>query len=940
MDAIAETEINDAFDEHTNTPDLQNSDPSKQAAEEENSKSDADSSSDSSDSAFVFDERAVDEDSDADSDVDARELIKSLVEEVGEDIFSQVSEIDSSICAPCVNIVCAFSDQAELNPIRTKVKASAATLLHHRSMKALLECSSTCKMCLLILHLLSVNGSDVMILAQKLSDNEEVLVKLLERDKEEFEKTVVKPERYNWRRRVWRLMVASTKAWFEKEHGQTGVVWYEGAKGPAGVHLSGARVEILLTWARSMKVDGKNVDVDALSSSSSSSSSKSGNGSLDPSVDAHEPEKESMSASKTASNSPEATQTFDMLEDTSDAPPKPNYLAAITDSIESAHMLELLATARSLEKRYRLHSREYQLREVRGYKGQIVELQVVYGTERYPARVFSTKGDNISAEKYLGRPVYRNAKSPETLALMSKWFKNCFQNHAECRWSSNASELDPILPSRVVDIGPATSEDFVPRLLSPGSQRGKWAALSHRWGHANILRTLSNNVQEIEAGIDISKLPATFRDAIFLTRHLGLRYLWIDSLCIIQDSPSDWLKEAASMPNIYRNSFITIAAAATENSTGGIFVDRSWLPTSKPCTIPVQIRSGSEHGTLHFDVPFDTNIQGNETNYLRSRAWCIQESLLSHRLLMFVTLQMSYTCVRQGLVESRQTPFTISCEERNKILEKFQHRSSNDLRTHQDELLPSTLRSMIITWYDILYDYTRRDLTFSNDRLIAISGIVAVVGSSIEDDYVAGLWRRDMPRALLWSPFEEETLPNAPHVSRGPPLYRAPSWSWASVDSPISCFLCRERMPDPPIATVLEVNTTLVGSDMYGQVSAGFLMIKAPLRRAVVGETSQVWPQQPLLKLDGWEEGDITHAIFDLTVHDMEEGSKCWCLLITDVYGLILVEREERVESIAENWGGGKESVFERIGIFHSRNTEVVRSVWFENTDFRTVIIV
>ena len=505
---------------------------------------------------------------------------------------------------------------------------------------------------------------------------------------------------------------------------------------------------------------------------------------------------------------------------------------------------------------------------------------------------------------------------------MKSWVSNCVENHPECSWSLDASRIDPVLPFRVLDVGDGSSADYVPRLWRSGSQRGKWVTLSHRWGEVDILKTVRENVEELEAGIDVSKLPATFQDAIFLTRHLGLRYLWIDSLCIIQNSPQDWLREAASMPNIYRNSHITIAAAATENSTGGIFIDRSWLPISKPCKLPVMVDSAKNYGSVYFDVPFDAKLDKNlETNYLRTRAWCIQESLLSHRLLTFDTLQMSYTCVREGLVESREMPRILAREERNKFLEQFQGGAST-LRPGDSD----TLRRMIISWYDIVYDYTRRDLTFSNDKLVAISGIANIVGTCIQDKYYAGLWRHDMPRALLWSPYEEETLPNAPHKSGLPPIYRAPSWSWASIESPISCFLCRERLPIPPIAEVLDVGTTLVGEDVYGQVTAGKLTIRGPMRRAVVVAKSDIWPEQPLLILDGWMEGDITHGVFDLEWVD--EGKEVWCLQITAAYGLMLVTID------------GQEDILSRIGLFHLRHTGLSRTPWFEEEDIRTITIV
>ncbi|KAK0106224.1 hypothetical protein ONS96_003867 [Cadophora gregata f. sp. sojae] len=859
-----------------------------------------------------------DVDSEADSDDDARGLITQLIENIGSELFEQVNEIDPSICPPCVNIICAFSEGME--PIRTPGKASISMLMHHRSMKALSECSMTCQMCQILIHLLKAGGSDAAVLGQNLSANERKLVRLLERDRGIFDHTITAPEAGWWAMRPWMVVLYSTTALYEMRNGQPGNLVVPTMEEDVHFELPMERANVLGRWARAMILghDGDHLSRESPLARSSSSSSEI-EASQDDIKKVERPSDESQETSN-SSSTVDPEPVGEAPTPSSEGLARSEYLAARSISRHVDRILELQSAVWSLNKRYMFHSLGYSLREVRGYKGQTVELQLAYAKSRYPARVFTNKDDQMSG-KNLGRPVFHNAKSPETLELMTSWFSNCLENHPECSWSRGNSDTDPILPSRVIDLGESSSPGFVPRLISPGHKRGKWATLSHRWGHGDILKTVSRNVEELEAGINVSKLPATFQDAIFLTKHLGLRYLWIDSLCIIQDSPQDWLKEAASMPNIYRNSHITIAAAATESSTGGIFVDRSWLPTSRPCTLPVQVKSAESYGTVHFDVPFDANPQGIETNYLRTRAWCIQESLLSHRLLTFDTLQMSYTCVRENRIESRELPPALAREERNKFLEQFQAGAST---THQHD--SQTLRSMIISWYDILYDYTRRDLTFSNDKLVAISGIASIVGTCIQDEYYAGLWRHDMPRALLWSPYEEETLPKAPHKSSLPPIYRAPSWSWAAVESPISCFLCRERLPNPPIAEVLDVGTKLVGEDVYGQVSEGRLVIRGPVKRAVVGVKSEVWPEQPLLRMEGWEEGDITHGVFDLEW--LDEGTEVWCLQITAAYGLMLVKV------------GGEEDVFSRIGVFHLRHTWLSSPVWFTTDDVKTISII
>lgn len=134
---------------------------------------------------------------------------------------------------------------------------------------------------------------------------------------------------------------------------------------------------------------------------------------------------------------------------------------------------------------------------------------------------------------------------------------------------------------------------------------------------------------------------------------------------------------------------------------------------------------------LHFDLPFDHNPSKKEINRLHGRAWCFQESQLSHRLLIFDQQQMSYTCVREGLLESRQLPSSLAREGRNTFLSQFQHALPPNDSTR--------FRQSFISWYNLLSDYTRRELTFSNDKLVAIAGVANVIGTRIQDDYYAEL---------------------------------------------------------------------------------------------------------------------------------------------------------------------------------------------------------
>ena len=175
------------------------------------------------------------------------------------------------------------------------------------------------------------------------------------------------------------------------------------------------------------------------------------------------------------------------------------------------------------------------------------------------------------------REVMEHAAWHETMSLAKEWLNECFNEHPECRWPP--SDEDPYLPTRVIEVlGPLQPNV---RLIHPGKGRGKWAALSHKWGLQSLTRLERGNINLFSKGIQTSSLPATFRDAIIVARRLGIRYLWIDSLCIVQDSQADWDIEFMKMPEIYQYANVTIAAAATKDSHGGILVERAWKATSK-----------------------------------------------------------------------------------------------------------------------------------------------------------------------------------------------------------------------------------------------------------------------------------------------------------------------------------------------------------------------
>jgi hypothetical protein len=160
-----------------------------------------------------------------------------------------------------------------------------------------------------------------------------------------------------------------------------------------------------------------------------------------------------------------------------------------------------------------------------------------------------------------------------------------------------------------------------------------------------------------------------------------------------------------------------------------------------PCALPV--KSQNDEGTVTIDLPLDHGLEHEEINYLKKRAWCFQEARLSHRVLTFNRLQMSYTCLNHGLLESRDLPEGAAREEKNPFLPKLHSATRKDDQTKNRELLS--------TWYQAIADYTLRSLTFQQDKLVAIAGMARIVGGFLKDEYSAGLFHRTLPQSLLWS---------------------------------------------------------------------------------------------------------------------------------------------------------------------------------------------
>ncbi|KAF7874594.1 uncharacterized protein EAF02_008571 [Botrytis sinoallii] len=363
------------------------------------------------------------------------------------------------------------------------------------------------------------------------------------------------------------------------------------------------------------------------------------------------------------------------------------------------------------------------------------------------------------------------------------WMNTCIVEHSE---SKCPSFEDKVLPSRVIDVG---LEDTNPSLFVTNGLGGKWIALSHCWGGRIETVLTTSNLQSLQKEIKMTNLPANFRDAILITRGLSFQYLWIDSLCIIQDSIHDWSTESTKMGDIYRNSVLTIGAAAVHKAADGILHTRSQISHEMKPKLKLSKDSG-------FDdvVEIATSILEPEnlarlfkSGPLQSRAWALQERILSPRILWYGRRQIYWQCPcgfqsANGMPSDGSSDFPLS---KNYIYPVFTRRlvlnqNYNDefTRFSEEELLEINREYQFM-----VEDYCNRNLTYPNDKLPAFSGIAALLHKGVGGHYLAGIWSKFFQKNLLWYGISSWS-DTVPHIKQ----YRAPSWSWAAVGEGTSIF--------------------------------------------------------------------------------------------------------------------------------------------------------
>ncbi|KAK3695869.1 heterokaryon incompatibility protein-domain-containing protein [Podospora appendiculata] len=457
------------------------------------------------------------------------------------------------------------------------------------------------------------------------------------------------------------------------------------------------------------------------------------------------------------------------------------------------------------------------------------------------------------------------------------------------------------MPTRLVDVS-SMDAGGAPVLVEGVPAVVDYLALSHRWGGSKIAQTTSTNLQEHKQGIPVQSLNRTFQDAITAARKLGYRYIWIDSLCILQDSREDWTREASRMALVYQNADITLSAACATSGDTGLFQSREGQTSSVkvPCSRlrdeldppPIPNCYFTVRKKERRDYTFTKEVAEGPLN---TRAWTLQERCLSRRIVHYARTQLYWECQTSIRVESLGSNIIPGPRERS---ERFGDMGG----ALQDGFLKHLLSSASIgrapdmdlerqkininaysAWYYLLSDYSGRDLTVGSDKLPAISGVARVFAEHRNDTYLAGLWKGDLPSGLLWR-YATARLGFQRPLSSSP---RAPSWSWACWDGAIITEMDWDGRVEIEDITA---SVQLVGTDPFGAVKSGSLRFRGPL--APIHKLSQItMPAQQTFGLvdANVQLCDAAGAVFgngyaDSYAEVADTSSLIFCLMVVSVF--------------------------------------------------------
>lgn len=517
---------------------------------------------------------------------------------------------------------------------------------------------------------------------------------------------------------------------------------------------------------------------------------------------------------------------------------------------------------------------------------------------------------------------------PESFDQLREWIETCEAEHEFC-----SGPPDGTLPTRILDLGEDSHEQGDLKLRDGGDERGRYATLSHAWGSYQPLMTTKTNLDLHHQGILFQDLPKTFQDAAVTCRRLGIRYLWVDSLCIVQDDHEDWQIQSAQMDTIYENSIFTIAASSAHNATEGCFIpvperhavhSVSWPGTSQGSgAYSVKVYRSYPHFSF-----WDKQENMQQRAPLLSRAWFYQERHLSRRVVHFTAHELVWECqtvatcqcissARQNMLSSSQEDTPMSVINRHQLRAPGPKPGADANAREKRDLDP---------WHLCVRAYSQLSLTYEKDVFPALAGLanrVQLLKPGAK--YCAGLWLDPATNNLNDLAWMNAGVPRTRHKR-----WRAPTWSWASVrDCVPSWGDWIDLDPEHTYAKLLEAKVKPFGLDPNGELRDAHIRVRGPMvpgliQKATISKPDgdgvlQPWAAPVVIR----GEPCRLHPLVRLDVNPelcepkILPGSRVYCLRLGKA---VQQGREVKYDislclRVVDDENG--EFIFERIGLVH-----------------------
>lgn len=474
-------------------------------------------------------------------------------------------------------------------------------------------------------------------------------------------------------------------------------------------------------------------------------------------------------------------------------------------------------------------------------------------------------------------PVGRDVASAESFAYAKSWLNDCLgagEKHSQCKVASQSDSS--IRPARLVEVSSDRSDHHVKLHCTNETEKIEWGTLSYCWGGDQTGKLTIARLPQYTQKIQVSSLSATLRDAIRVAQGIGMRYIWIDALCIIQDCQDDKLIELAKMPKIYEMSMLTISASSASTSAEGFLQTRKSI-AGQPIRLRTALADGSRGNIL---LCRSEQRFGSTDEPVNQRAWCFQERLLSHRILDYGTRSLQWACrsqeLQMGGAFQLSEPGLDGSGGRGMWQTRYQDPRFQDL-------LQTVESKRVEIWGWIVRIYSSRKITFTQDRPIALAGIAEEYASRFNLTYMAGLWHEDLSQLLWWRTMHSGFI-------QRPDTYSGPTWSWFATTSDVEVYThSRGSMQCKIIScTVRPAKLSLpFGATRSGQLVLRGQMVKATWvfgwRAGPIGTV--IRPYSTIeLDLESGRDKLVVESSYDDTPRSRADGKTIFHAMVSEDY--------------------------------------------------------